>query len=130
MTHLTLCEIKLTTLQQKLSSVKHIIDDYHLVQFETYLIELDLHIGSKKVEAQDLVTELPSLFIAVQRLLIAMHYHLDIFAHYLVKNVGVDWSQNEELVQQFEDLTVVHLSGEMKQFWCENIGVDVSQSER
>ncbi len=129
--HLTLCDVKLMTVVEQLPLTKYLIDDYHLVVFQKYLVDLRLFLMSKQAFGElDQVTLSSHLFIEVQRLLKAMSYHLDIFIHYVAKNTGADWSQNEELVQRLENLTVAHLTGTMKSFWRENIGVDVSTSRK
>ncbi len=121
------CRIKLEIVSKAVATAKHIVDDYHYQHFFTCMQRLATMIKAKTGDdAKHRLFTSRYLFIEVQKLLIEAQYHLDIFMHYLLREVEVNWLDDEETQRKFhEALIECNIEDHAKEFWKNVFGIDV-----
>lgn len=119
---LKLCKDKLAVVTAARCHVPHIVNDYHFQQFCEHVRQLKDLIEAKDEAKRKRLFESRYLFIEVQRLLIAMHYHLDLFAHFLLKESSSEHVKSWQAIE----ISFVGFEDSAKQFWRKVLGHDVS----
>jgi hypothetical protein len=118
------CKEKLDIVTIAKRSARRIVNEYHYQQFCNYLQQLKGLIDAKDDAEKKRLFESCYLFIEVEKLLIAMHYHLDIFAHFLLKESYYGsqnrWSEIGISFGGFGNLA--------QHFWLEVFGPGVSRT--
>jgi hypothetical protein len=118
------CKEKLDIVTIAKRSARRIVNEYHYQQFCNYLQQLKGLIDSKNDAEKKRLLESCYLYIEVEKLLIAMHYHLDIFAHFSLKE-SYCGSQNR---WNDIDISFGGFGNLAQHFWLEVFGPGVSRT--